>query len=706
VELLHHGLAHLGRIERGEALMFARTGAFRPARADWTQAAGVAAVLFVLYAVTAPRTVALEDDGLFVLSSYFFGIEHPPGYPLFTLIGKLFTHLPFGSVAYRVHLASALFGALSCGALWLCARALTEGRLPAYLAAFGLGVSPVFWSQSIIAEVYTFNTFFFLVLVYLGLRVCPPGLQTGAPGENPRILPWMALIFGLSLSNHWPLMLLAAPAFAVLLWPKRIEILRRLPLLVFLAVLGLVPYAWMVVLSWAGLSISYYGPLESFADLWYVVSRAGYAQVDVSLAATWLDRLKFFQFVVAQLLVQFAVLGTALAAAGFVVQRRAFGLRIAAFLTVAFIMPTGVLLLLLGFEYDAISKHVFHVFPLPAYAVVALWLGLGFAWLIERVNLRLAHALAGGTALIALMLGLASRSNLRADHDWSARYAQALVRTLPRDAILFVGGDLEVGSIGYFHMVENLRPDITLYQSGGLVLGNRLFHPLRTNEETRQRKLREFIEQQGSTVAFSSEFLAGYARRDRWLYTEVDKSSRDPTQVIVDIPEEALDFLEESVLDSRETNAWIAYYQGELRLRYALLLGRSLTRGQPLDERRKRHLAALERDFHGALGLAQGLMVNKQGYAAGVVLELLNRARDLMPADADKPYQTKFFSLRGILRLQTGDQRGAIQDLESALAVWPTPQNPALSPLEDLYRAEGDTDALRALNDRVKRPKR
>jgi hypothetical protein len=544
------------------------------------------------------------------------------------------------------------------------------------------------------------------VLVHLGLRVCPPGLETPAPDENRRILPWMALIFGLSLSNHWPLMLLVAPAFAVLLWPRRIEILRRLPLLVFLAVLGLVPYAWMVVLSWAGLAISYYGPLESLAELWYVVSRAGYAQVDVSLAASWLDRLKYFQFVAAQLLVQFAVLGTALAAAGFVVQRRALGTRISAFLAVAFVMPTGVLLLLLGFEYDAISKHVFHVYPLPAYAVVALWLGLGFAWLTRRAKLRPAHALAGATAVLALILAVGSRSNLRADHDWAARYAQAVIRTLPQDAILFVAGDLDIGSIGYFHMVENWRPDITLYQSGGLVFGNRLFHPLRTNAETRQRKLREFIEQQGSTVAFANEFLAGYARRDRWLYSEVDKSSRDPMQVSVDIPEEALRFLEESVLDSRESNAWIAYYQSELRRRYAVLLGRSITRGQPLDERRKQHLAALSQDFHGALGLAEGLMVNKQGYAAGVVLDLLNRARDLMPADADKPYQTKFFSLRGILRLQVGDQRGAIQDLETALAVWPTPENRALATLEDLYRAAGDADALRTLHDRVKRLKR
>src|SRR5262245_62971489 len=98
-------------------------------------------------------------------------------------------------------------------------------------------------------------------------------------------------------------------------------------------------------------------------------------------------------------------------------------------------------------------------------------------------------------------------------------------------------------------------------------------------------------------------------------------------------------------------------------------------------------------------------MASKQGYAAGVVLDLLNRARDLMPADVVKPYQTKFFALRGILRLQAGDQPGAIQDLEAAVAVWPSPENRALETLEDLYRAGGNADALRALHDRVPRRK-
>ena len=71
-------------------------------------------MIFSLFALSTSHDVLLEDDSLFVLTSYFYGIAHPPGYPLHTLLGKLFTFLPVGSIAFRVHLLSGFFGALTC----------------------------------------------------------------------------------------------------------------------------------------------------------------------------------------------------------------------------------------------------------------------------------------------------------------------------------------------------------------------------------------------------------------------------------------------------------------------------------------------------------------------------------------------------------------------------------------------------------------
>jgi len=675
---------------------------FRPKREDWLQAGLVGVALFALYAWSAPRTVALEDDGLFILSSYFLGIEHPPGYPLFTAIGHLFTYLPFGSVAYRVHLASAMFGALTGSAAWLCARALVGGRLLAYLAALALGVSPVFWSQAIIAEVYTLNTFFFLALVFMGLQACPPSTFASAKPGASRMLPWMALLFGLSLSNHYPLMLLVAPSFLILLWPLRRELLGRFGVLSWLVILGLLPYVWMVRRSWQPLPISFDGPLESIQEILFFVARKGYAGIDHSVSAGWLDRVRFFGFFGAELLRQFVLVGTLLAAAGFVVQWRILGRRVAAFLTVAFLMPSAVLLLLLGFDYDSFRAHVFHVYPLPAYAVCVLWLALGFAWAAQRYARATSHTALAGAALLALIFWFGARLNLFSNDDWGARYAQAVLKVLPKNAVVIVTGDPDLAPIAYFHMIEGERPDITLVEPKSLILGNRLFHPLRTTAEDGQRILDEMIDRETAPVVFTLDVYPRYAQRDHWLYVEVDKSSRDANRVSVDIPPEAVEFFEQSVLHAHDANAWVAFIQGELRRHYAMLLARSLPRDRAPDARTQRDFDLLTNDFSGALGIAEGLMANKKGYGAGVVGGFLDKARNAMPPDVPKENLSRYFYIRGVLRANLGDGPGALRDLETSVAVWPSPANSAFKELEHQYRSAGNAAAANAVGERVK----
>lgn len=672
---------------------------FRAERTDWLQAGLVALALFVLYAANAPRTVALEDDGLFILSSYFLGIEHPPGYPLFTLAGHLFSLLPLGSVAYRVHLASAFFGALSCGFAWLCARMLIPGRTGAYIAALGLGLSPVFWSQAIIAEVYTLNTFFFLLLVFLAVQACPRGEAN--VGAQKRLLPWMALIFGLSLSNHYPLMLLVAPAFLILLWPARQALLDRFGLLSWLFLAGLLPYVWLVYRSWAPLPISFYGPLESPKEIWFFVSRAGYAGIDQSVTASWLDRIKLFEFQGSELFVQFAVVGTLIAGVGFAVQWRVLGRRIAAFLTLAFFMSTAMLMILLGFDYDSMHKHIYQVYPLCAYAVAALWMGLGAAWLVDRFALRQRQAVAAAAGLLLAVFAVGGRENFFEDHEWGARFARAVLKNLPPNAVVFGQGDPDLVPMAYFHMIEQWRPDITLYHSKGLVLGNRLFHPERTDAESEQRIVRDMVKKETRPVVSTLGVLTG-AQRDYWLYSELDKSSDDPKKVTVVLTPAAKQFFDDWVAQTTSPNAWVAFIQGELRRRYGVLLARSLRRGAPLDEQTRRQLDLLGKDFYGALGLAEGQMLNPDGYAPAAVVTSLDQARQLMPADVSKEFLSRFFYIRGALRANAGARAGAIEDMETAISVLPRPNNPAVEPLEQLYREAGDQAALNALHERVK----
>ena len=74
-----------------------------------------------LYVLTlAPTVATIFDDSLeFQLVTYLLGIAHPTGYPLYTLLGWLFTRLPVGDVAFRVNLMSAVFGALTIAFVYL-----------------------------------------------------------------------------------------------------------------------------------------------------------------------------------------------------------------------------------------------------------------------------------------------------------------------------------------------------------------------------------------------------------------------------------------------------------------------------------------------------------------------------------------------------------------------------------------------------------
>ncbi len=90
------------------------------ARKMWTviSGCGVALFVFVLYLMTLAPTIlpldrAFPDSAMLQMQAAVLGITHPTGYPTYLTLAHLFTYLPVGDVAYRVNLASAVFGALS-----------------------------------------------------------------------------------------------------------------------------------------------------------------------------------------------------------------------------------------------------------------------------------------------------------------------------------------------------------------------------------------------------------------------------------------------------------------------------------------------------------------------------------------------------------------------------------------------------------------
>jgi hypothetical protein len=197
-------------------------------RSDFIAAALVFAITFFVYVLTLSPCVTLEDSGELITGAADFGVPHPPGYPLWTMSGYLFSHLvPFGDAAWRVNLQSAFYGALANAVLtllvchsgrWLGQRWAGAELQPlvrrwmfyiGMLAGLVIGFSDVMWSQGTIAEVYTLNGFFVnlvLLLFYFWML---------EPAKTHRLVI-AVLAFALGLTNHHtliqiiPAMLLAA----------------------------------------------------------------------------------------------------------------------------------------------------------------------------------------------------------------------------------------------------------------------------------------------------------------------------------------------------------------------------------------------------------------------------------------------------------------------------------------------------------------
>ncbi|MDB4884204.1 MAG: hypothetical protein JWL95_2970 [Gemmatimonadetes bacterium] len=225
----------------------ARAAAVRP---SYGAAAVASAIVLAMYVATLAPTTAMWDASEYITAAYTLGIPHPPGNPLFVLLGRVASLLPLGSVAYRINLLAAASSAAAAGIWFLVVERvvaqtierrwvqLTGGALAALLSATAFTV----WNQSVVNEkVYTVSLAFFAVVSWLTVLWCddPDGRRAD------RILILIAYLIGLGYANH-PAGFLVVPAVGVAVLARRPRtILRwRLVAAAVLALgLGLTPFA-------------------------------------------------------------------------------------------------------------------------------------------------------------------------------------------------------------------------------------------------------------------------------------------------------------------------------------------------------------------------------------------------------------------------------------------------------------------------------
>ena len=489
----------------------------------------LAGVLLWLYAWSMPRTVVLDDDGFFLQAAYLNAVGHPPGYPLYVALAHMATYLPWGSVASRVHLLSAVFAALGCATLALLVHRLTRHAGAALIAAVCLGLSTTFWSQAIIADVYSLNVLLCFLLFICALDL---GRENGVPTA------WATggwfLLYGLALSNHWPLVVLWSPALLVLLWPVRVRILGQWRPASAGLLLGLLPYAWLVYRTQAVPEYCFAGPIRDISDFWYFVSREPYRNVDHSVTADWGDKLRYAGFVLAEIVRQFGWVGAAVGAAGCWHQWRLVPARVAVALVCAFLGPTFILVALLGFDFDEMHRNYFSVYPLTAWGVFATWIAFGVQWLVgvlhRQRRLRVSGGVAAGFAgllLVGVMLPGSVADNFRARDDWVERYARLILDRLPAGATLYANAGTVNGPVGYLHWVEHVRPDIILQNGHSFTFRGELVRPFQLPYRDLLELFDDYLGQAETPVFYTNDFPHRYGVVDYGLFFEVQPDRRD-----------------------------------------------------------------------------------------------------------------------------------------------------------------------------------
>ena len=648
--------------------------------------------VLVLYAASTPRTVMLEDDGLFITTATFAGVAHPPGYPLYIALGWLASLVPFGSVAWRVHALSGLMGALTCACIaWIVLRR-TGNRPAAILAGAAFAVSEHFWSQAIIADVYTTNT----AVVFLTLAL----VQEAAQRRSTRLWAASAAVYGLGLANHYPLLILASPLFLAWAVAAGKDFRGRVHYLLPMAVLPAAAlYAWMVWRSNQPLPINFLGPIGSWGEFLSFVDRSIYEHIDKNVNAGLADKFLYAGHFATQALSQLGIVGGLVALWGAFASYRS-GWRLGLSCEVlAFAASSFLLIALLGFNYEPLRIYTFRPYPLVAYGILALWLGYGLHHGLHALARRgregagpLLPVASAVCALAVVALGVWNgRVNYRPHDRFAEEQAQAMLDAAGKDGAFVLYADPFVGPMTYLHWVEGRRPGLRLLEYHGLVFADRVVEPLSTTQQ-KTAGWAEFLRETEEPVyslwfgpAFSAAGLAHLG-----FFVEVYREV-GPGRIQIRANDAARELFRKLVTMPEPKDLPSAVHRNEMMRGYGEYLGLAqVDTRSALNDYAADVLPLAEGNYWSLMGMSKALASQGGDRPLRLAETYLQKAMQLAGDDRGKEHRATELFVEGRIAWRKGDTGRARTSYRESLRIDRDPSNPARQALEELAKSSGN----------------
>jgi len=234
-------------------------------RADLVAAAGAGVVSLAVYLVSLLPGVGYSGDtAKWQFLGVVGGVPHATGYPLYVALDQVWVRvIPFGSIAWRVNLLSAVLGAATVAVLFVVLRQMGLRREVALATALLFALSQTFWTQAVVAEVYTLHLLFLVTVT-----ACLARWRMG--GANAWLVAGLG-IYAISFGHHLTTGL-ALPGIAWLVWSDRKRALtaRNVAFVLVAVVVGAGQYLYLMRLSDIG---AYHeGNIDTLSDVLDYVS--------------------------------------------------------------------------------------------------------------------------------------------------------------------------------------------------------------------------------------------------------------------------------------------------------------------------------------------------------------------------------------------------------------------------------------------------
>ena len=446
-------------------------------------------VAFAIYLTTLAPSVVQIDSGELAAVQSTLGIAHPTGYPLFTILGFLFSKipLPFTNI-FKANLLAAIFCGL--GVVFLVRSSFlmlghpqaktqpkpagkkSKDKKPAksevpwaleetariissafsgLLAAFSITI----WKQSTSVEVYSLHILLICLIIHALLKAyfSPAGEKVKSPFK-----PWLifSLFLGLGFANHMTTLLIIPGAALLFFWKEKFgessfrKIFYALP--AFFGVLAIL-YSYLPIRASQKPAINWGNPAH-WEYFWRHFTGKQYRVWLFSSSESAKEHLAYF---IKNLPVEFAYIGLAVVIIGFLYARKR-SKRVSWFLLTSLLLTV-----FYAINYDISDIDSYFIL---AYISLALFSAFGFAHLLELLKTRkwpanLAIPILALPLLFQFVINLpkADQSGIAAYED----YTKAVLKSVePKSVIFSYQWDYFISASLYFQEVEGVRKDVTV----------------------------------------------------------------------------------------------------------------------------------------------------------------------------------------------------------------------------------------------------